>query len=282
MLSNYLKLLRPQHWYKNLVVFLALFFSGSIFQIDLLLTTTLAFISLCLVSSTNYIINDLKDIENDRINPEKKHRPLAQSIISKTTAILLAIIILIAGLSLAFYLNLNFFFLVISLFLLTQLYTFVLKRVVIADVLTISTLFVIRAVSGSLAINVIISPWLVLCPFFLSLFLSVGKRQAEAEYLKTKAAATRDVLRYYTNPFTNSLMILSTALLVISYTFYSFLSPYNFLLYSLPFALYLIFRFYYLITSGSTIPPHPEKMIYDKALVIGIIIWLCVTTALIY
>lgn len=279
---TYLRILRPQQWYKNIVIFLALFFSANFLNFSLLLTTTLAFCSLCLISSTNYIINDLADLKKDQLNPEKKNRPLAAGLISRQSAIILAVATGILSAVIAYSINFLFFLIVLALFFLTQLYTFILKKIVIADVLTIAILFVLRAVSGALAINVIISPWLVLCPFFLSLFLSVGKRHAELEFLKAKASWSREVLKEYNPQFTSSLMIIATVLLVVSYTFYSFLSPYNFLLYSLPFALFLMFRFYQLIATGHKIARHPENIIYDKPLLIGLILWLIVTTILIY
>jgi len=245
-------------------------------------TTVFAFIALCCMSSAGYIINDLKDIKRDRAHPEKRNRPLASRKISTGLALTIMLVLIIISLAISFSIGLFFMYSVISLFILTLIYTFILKHVVLADVLTIATLFVIRAVSGAFAIDVIISPWLVLVPFFLSLFLSVGKRHADVIMLKGKAKETRETLKTYTKELTNSLMTISTTLLVISYALYSFQSEYNTLLYTLPFALFLIFRFFYLINSGSDIARHPERVIKDKAMVIGMIVWLAVTVLSIY
>ena len=282
MIASLSNLLRVRQWYKNLVVFLALFFSANLSDGGLLLTAILAFIALCLISSAGYIFNDIADRQQDRLHPEKKGRPLVSGIISLPIAILLALLLLIAGGFIAFTLGSAFLYITLTLFLLSLLYTFFLKKIVFADILTIASLFVIRAVSGAVAIHVTISPWLVLCPFFLSLFLSVGKRHAELHLLREKASATRKVLGEYNHELTDSLMVISTTLLVISYALYSCLSEYNYLLYTLPFALFVMFRFYYLINTGSVIARHAERVIKDWPMVIGIILWVLATAGLIY
>ena len=170
----------------------------------------------------------------------------------------------------------------ISLFVLTQFYSFFFKRIVFADILVIAILFVIRAVSGVYIINVEISMWLILCPFFLSLFLSTGKRRSNLVLLKEKAAETKKVLQYYTVELTDSLILISTTLFIISYTLYCFLSDHNHLIYTLPFALYVIFRYFYLIKSGSIIARHPEKIRKDIPIVLGILLWIISVIVILY
>lgn len=279
---DYVNLIRARQWYKNLVIFLALFFVAQLFNGELVLLTLLGFVALCLASSFNYIINDLIDLPQDKLNPEKKHRPLASGVISKPAAITLAIILLALSLTLSYSLEKWFFYSVVGLVVLTQIYSLWLKEVIFADILSIATLFVIRAISGALLIDVKISPWLVLCPFFLSLFLSIGKRHAELSLLKEKSGETRKVLKEYNHGLTNSLMLISTTLIIISYALYSFLSEHNNLLFTLPFALFVIFRFYYLINIGSEIARHPEKVITDQAMMVGMALWVLVTLAIIY
>ncbi len=281
-LKNILQLLRVRQWYKNLVVFLALFFSGNMLNGTMLFSTAAAFIALAFISSANYILNDLIDLKKDQLHPEKKTRPLAAGRISVSLALSLALLTLVSGVALAASIGKPFLYAALILFLLSQLYTFYFKHIVFADVLTIAALFVVRAVSGALAIDVFISPWLVLCPFFLSLFLSVGKRHAELYLLKERAAATRKVLREYNHQLTDSLMTISTTLLVVSYALYSFLSEHHNLLYTLPLALFVILRFYYLVSAGSEIGRQPEQVIKDKAMIIGIVLWVLVTAGLIY
>ena len=281
-LQEYLKLVRIKQWYKNLVIFLPLFFSGHLLDLWDLKFTIGGLICLCLASSANYIINDLVDFKKDQLHPEKKIRPLAAGLVRKSSAFFLALILFAISLGGGYYLNLYFFYSLAGLVVLTQIYTFFLKNIIFADILTIATLFVIRAISGAFLIEVKISPWLILCPFFLSLFLSIGKRHSDLLLLKDKAAETRKVLQYYTLELTNSLMIISTTLLIISYALYSFLSEHTNLLYTLPFALFVIFRFFSLINKGSEIARHPEKVIRDKAMIIGIVLWVIITIVVIY
>jgi len=285
-IKGLLNLIRVRQWYKNLVVGLALIFSGNLSNVEMLLTIGLAFVCLSLTSSSYYIINDLKDLNRDRLHPEKRYRPLASGIFRSWQAVLLALALFIGTLIIAWQINLEFFLAVIILFGLNQIYTFFLKKIMFADILAISTLFVIRAIAGALAISVYISPWLVLCPFFLALFMVVGKRRADLRILKENEQVDKikksGILTDYTLEITNSLMNISTALLVISYGLYSFLSEENSLMLTLPFALFVIFQYYALIISGSVIARQPEKVIKNPRLLIGVILWLGVTFALIY
>ena len=274
--------MRVQQWYKNVVVFLALFFIKGIFNLEWVILTILAFFSLSFMSSAGYIINDLIDIKKDRKHPEKRFRALASNRINKPTAITLVLLFFTVSIFIATKLNPLFIYFVLGLFVLTQIYTFFLKNIIFADILTIASLFVIRAISGAYAINAKLSPWLILCPFFLSLFLSVGKRHADLDLLKENAKETRKVLQEYNKELTNSLMVISTTLLIISYALYSFLSKNQNLLFTLPFALFTIFRFYQLINSGSIIARHPEKIIKNKEMMVGIILWVLTTFSIIY
>ncbi len=280
--KDYLNLMRVRQWYKNLVIFLAIFFSGNLLQVEPIYLSILGFIALCLISSGNYIFNDLADLEKDIKHPEKKNRPLAAEKIEPTPAVILGLFLFLLGISLSVWLGKYFLATVIALIVLTKIYTYFLKKIVFADILTIATLFVLRAISGAQVINVKISPWLILCPFFLSLFLSIGKRYSDLDLLKNKASATRETLKDYNKELTNSLMIISTTLLIISYALYSFLSEHQNLLYTLPFALFVIFRYYYLIMQGSIIARQPEKVITDKSVIIGTLLWVIITAILIY
>jgi 4-hydroxybenzoate polyprenyltransferase len=281
-MKDYLSLMRVRQWYKNLLVFLAIFFSGNLFDSSLLLSTVIAFLSLSFISSCGYVINDLIDIKKDQIHPEKKNRPLASGKISKLNAGILTVLLFVVSLLLAWYLDFNFLGFILVIFVTTQIYSFFLKNIAFADILTIAVLFVLRAVSGAVLIRVNISPWLILCPFFLSIFLSVGKRHSDLLLMGKEAHKTRAALKFYNNHLDQALMIISTTLLVISYALYSFLSQSQNLLYTLPFALFVIFRYLALIYSGSMIARHPEKIIKDKQILIGVLIWILLTAVLIY
>lgn len=274
MKNTYAQLLRVHQWYKNLVIFLPLLFSGMLLDYSASLYTLLGFASLCLASSAGYIINDIVDRKADKENPEKKTRPIASGLISVRFAFFSAIILLLASLCLAFVISELFFFSVLALFILTLIYTLWLKNIVFADILAIATNFVIRAVSGVFIIKFEVSPWLILCIFFLSLFLSTGKRAAELSLLSSKAVVHRKTLNYYSPNVTQSLITISTTLLIISYSLYSFMSKHPLMIYTLPFALFTIFRFLLLIYSGSPVARHPEYAFKVKSLLLGAILWL--------
>src|SRR3989338_1399472 len=201
-MKNYIRLLRIQQWYKNLLIYLPLIFGGQLFNIDSLLNITLGFVSLCFISSANYIINDIVDLKNDKLHPEKSKRPLASGKIAIKEAIFFALLSLVFSLAIA--LNLPFYFLlsVITIFMLTQIYSLYLKNIIFVDIILIGINFVIRTISGFFIIDVPFSPWLIICPFFLSLFLSIGKRESESRFIKRDYNQS-GVLRHYTSELTN-------------------------------------------------------------------------------
>jgi len=177
-IKHFVKLMRPKQWSKNLVIFLPLIFAQQLFIPVSLWKTVIGFFALSLISSTNYILNDIIDKERDKQNPEKRSRPIASGKVRIWEAIILAIILAIVSVYLSYSLSTVFLGLVLLLFISTQLYTFWLKKEPFADILTISVNFVIRTISGAFVITkgllpyVDISPWLILTPFFIALFLA--------------------------------------------------------------------------------------------------------------
>lgn len=277
-----LKLLRVQQWYKNLVVYLALIFSNLLFDSRLFLLTTLGLISLCLISSANYIINDILDRKKDLQHPEKKFRPIASGEVTTFKALSIAIILIIISLLLAYKLSPIFLLSVVSLFILTFAYSVYLKKILFLDIILVSTNFALRAVSGTFIINRTISPWLILCPFFIALFLVVGKRHADSNILGSIAHKHKNVLKYYTAEVNNVLLIVSTTLLIISYSMYAFLGEHKNLLLTIPIAIYVIFRYLYLIYSNSIIARKPNRFYEDKELLVGITLWIIAIILLLY
>src|SRR3989338_6190822 len=176
----FFQLFRMQQWYKNILVFLPLVFAGLLLDPKSIILTFLGFLSLCLMSSTNYILNDIIDKEKDKAHPEKKGRPLA-------LAVFLAILLATLSLILSSFLSEIFFVLLLIFFFLTQLSSLYFKEEIFADIIFISTNFVIRAMAGSFILDIRLSPWLIICTFFLSLFIAVGKRKADLSLLKSKA-----------------------------------------------------------------------------------------------
>lgn len=279
---DYLKVLRPQQWYKNLLVFLPLIFVGKVLEWPLLWVTFLGFVSLCFCSSFNYIINDIVDRKKDKAHPEKRTRPITSGKVPIPAALVLAFILLALGLRLAFILDKEFVWAVALLVVLTQLYSFFLKKVAFADIITVAINFVVRAGAGAFLLNAVISPWLVLCTFFFALFLLAGKRYADLIFLGAKAAEHKETLRVYTKEVANAFMIIATALLVTMYSAYALLSEHHGLAFSLPFALFVIFRYFSLIYIGSPIARHPEKVFRDWRMVIGMLLWGIIVLAAIY
>ncbi len=274
-LREILLLIRPYQWYKNLLIFLALIFSSNITNLPLLSNAIITFFAFCAASSVNYIINDYKDQEKDRLNPEKKNRPLAAQTISPTQAIFIASLLLITSLLLASRISPYLTYAIILFVSLSTLYTFALKDLPIFDILTIGTLFIIRAVAGAFAISVYISPWLIMCPFFLALFLSAAKRYSERSYLSyLKKNNSRATLTFYTPKRNKIIFIFSTLGLFGSYVLYSLLGPHSKLIYTIPFALFILIRYYHLITENSIIARHPQKMYQDYWLLILCLLWL--------
>lgn len=275
-------LFRVQQWYKNLLIFLPLVFAGLLFDAQSIVLTFLGFCALCAMSSTNYILNDILDREKDKIHSEKKNRPLAAGKISLVSATLLAMILAVFSLGIAFFLSEIFFVLLLIFFFLTQLYSLYFKEEVFADSIFISTNFVLRAMAGSFILDVRLSPWLIFCTFFLSLFLVVGKRKADLAFLQEKAKHHKKVLQQYEEKITNTFLSISTTALLLSYSLYSFLSIYPQLIYSIPFALYVILRYFYLIETQSEIARHPELFWEDTRLLLGIILWTILVLFLMY
>lgn len=277
-----IKLLRIQQWYKNLLIFLPLIFSGNLFNVEALTITSIGFFALCLISSSQYIINDIIDIKKDKLHPEKKYRPIAAGKIERLTAFMLSILLFITGFLISYSLNETFGMLVLILAIISTTYTFWLKRQTIADVIAISTNFVIRAISGAFLINVIISPWLIIGVFFLAFFLVTGKRHAELIYLGKNAGKIRETLQGYTKETTTAMMIIATTLLLMSYALYTFFSLHQGLLITLPFALYTILTYFTLVLNGDKITRSPEKAITNIKLFIGTFLWIIITFIIIY
>ncbi len=278
---DYVKIMRPEQWYKNLLVFLAVFFSFNLFNFNKLMLSFFGFIILITLSSANYILNDIADRKNDLQDVSKKSRLITSGKISVQNAVIFSIILFSAGLVLSYLTNLNFFLLMLFFVIISTAYSFYLKKEIFADILLISINFAIRAVAGAVIINVYISSWLILCPFFLSLFLSVGKRRVELANLGKKAVMHRNTLSYYTEEMTTALMIITTVILIVAYTFYTLTVDYK-LIFTIPVVLYALFRYSQFIYTNSKIARNPELVLTDKRFVAALILWTAITFAVLY
>jgi len=283
MIGDYLRILRPAQWYKNLLVFLGIVFAKEFLVFSLYPILLLGFFLLCLLSGANYIINDIVDFENDRKHPEKRNRPIASGRVSKGKASVFAVVLVLTSLGISYHIHFGFFIFAVGFFVLTQFYTFFLKHVIFADVTTISINFVLRAVAGAVLINVYVSPWLIVCTFFFALFLALCKRSGDIALLKDEAKNTRKVLRYYTKELINISVATSAATLLLSYAMYSFLAAEGYLMMlTIPVVTFLVFRYLYLSISHPKIVRHPEKIFKDKQAVAGMAVWILMVFLILY
>ena len=283
VIRNYLSLMRTYQWYKNLVIFIPIFFLGLFFDFNSLFLTILGFFSLILVSSSNYIINDILDIKKDKFHPEKRNRPLPSNKVSLQEAFILAVILLILSLYIAYLLSPYFTIAIASLFIFTSLYSLYLKDEPFLDIILIGIFFVIRAISGTFIFNATISPWLVICTFFLSLFLSTSKRKADLESLKERAVFHKPVLKFYNSKLTDSLLVIITTSLLLAYTLYTFSDRIsNYAIITLPVALYLVFHYLWLAYQGSKVARNPHLIFKDARFLFAFLLWVLLLGVVIY
>lgn len=274
-----LKSMRPQQWIKNLFIFAALIFSQNVFHIPLLLQTIGAFVIFCLLSGALYILNDLKDLEEDKHHPLKSQRPIASGKLKKSHAVASFIILSAVSLLAAFFLNIYFFVVALIYFILQMAYSYRLKHVVILDVFLIAASFFLRVLAGGLAIDVYISPWLLICTILLALFLALSKRRHELVLLNENAGQHRSILKEYSPYLLDQMIAVVTASTVVAYCLYTIsdetvakFGTTN-LIFTVPFVLYGIFRYLYLVhqkKEGGT----PESLIIkDKPLLADVFLW---------
>ena len=279
MLTELIEVARPKQWYKNLIVFAAIFFSVNIFNFDMFYATTLAFIALCFLSSGSYVINDIIDADTDKYHDNKKKRPIAAGKISSKIAILWAVLLLLIGFIVSSYINRSFFLISAILVLLMQSYNLIFKNIPFADVSVLSTNFMLRAFAGAVAIDVPSSPWLILGAYLLALFLSIAKRISDMRALGKKAIYYKKVFSVYTPEILDKFLIMSATLLFITYCLYLFLRAHlNLLLVisTIPITFFLIFRYYYISIHNGDLTRDPEKVFSDIQMVIGMLLWLVI------
>jgi 4-hydroxybenzoate polyprenyltransferase len=280
--------MRPRQWTKNLIIFAGLVFSQQFFHLDHLRTTVLAFIAFCLNASAVYLINDLKDLEQDKLHPIKRLRPLPARRITQTHAIIAAVFLSAFSLALAFKLNVSFGVLLAIYWSMMILYTYRLKHIVIVDILIISGGFIIRAISGAVVLDVMISRWLIACAIFLSLFLILAKRRNEIIELGSDAAGHRSILQEYGQNFLDQMIAVVTACTIFSYVLYT-VDPETIakfhtqnLIFTVPFVIYGIFRYLYLVYQRN-LGGRPEVLLLsDRPLRLCVFLWIITAMGIVY
>jgi len=279
----FLKLIRVNQWYKNIIIFLPLVFSLQFFSPDAILLSIFGFIALCLVSSAGYIRNDIKDLPLDLQHPKKKNRPLPAKKISIPKANVIFIGLLATGLGLSFFLDWKFGIMTILLLVNTEVYSNWLKKYLFLDIFSISGNFIIRAISGVILIDSPLSPWLILGIFFVALFLAVVKRRNEMSVMKKSAENHREVLNQYTASTLNSLILITSVMVITTYSLYSMDSVTQDwrLVITVPIVVFIIFRQIHL-TLISQEESVSENILKDKGTGIAIIVYAIITIFLIY
>jgi len=279
--------LRPRQWVKNFFVFAGLIFSQSLFT-PLVWPTLAAFAIFCALSGAVYLFNDLADMEKDRLHPTKRRRPIASGALSVPAAVALGVLTLVGSLVAAYALSARFGVVATVYAALLTAYSVWLKHVVILDVLTVAIGFVLRAVAGAAAIGVDISGWLVICTILVALFLALGKRRHEYLTLHGDAAAHRPILAEYSESFLDQMVAVVTASTVTAYALYT-MSPdtvakfhTRWLPLTLPFVLYGVFRYLYLLYRRELGGNPSDLLLSDRALLINTVLWMVALLLIIY
>ncbi|UCE43375.1 MAG: decaprenyl-phosphate phosphoribosyltransferase [Candidatus Aminicenantes bacterium] len=288
MILEVVKSLRIQQWIKNLWVFAPLIFSQNVFDLSLLIKTILAFVLFCIISGAAYILNDIQDLEEDKIHPYKSKRPLASGRLKKNHALFACLLLVLLGLTGAYFLNIYFFVALLVYSVLQVAYSSWLKHVVIIDVFLIATGFFLRVIAGGLAIEVQISPWLFICTILIALFLALSKRRHELVLLDKSAEIHRPILKEYTPHLLDQMIAVVTASTVISYCLYTVSSETiakfgtTNMLFTVPFVLYGIFRYLYLVHQKDEGGSPEALIIKDKPLLVDLFLWIATAMLILY
>ncbi len=280
--------LRPGQWTKNLVVFAGLLFGKQLFAPRALAVTCAAFVVFCALSGVIYLLNDIADRDADRRHPLKSRRPIASGQLSPGVALAAAIVLSVVFLSLAFWLRPVFGLVAVAYVVLMAGYSARLKHIVIIDVLTIAIGFVLRAVAGAVVINVAISHWLLVCTVLLALFLGLSKRRHELTLLAAGATEHRRILGEYSPYLLDQMIGVVAASTLIAYIFYT-ISPetvqnFNteYLALTIPFPLYGIFRYLYLVHQKEGGGSPAEMLLTDRPLLVCVALWAAAVVVIVY
>jgi 4-hydroxybenzoate polyprenyltransferase len=280
--------LRPGQWSKNLVVFAGLLFGRRLFDGDALLAAISAFVVFCMLSGVVYLVNDVADRETDRLHPLKAHRPIASGALPAALAVYAAVGLGVAGIAAAVAVGWPFAAVAASYLVLQLAYSGALKHIVILDVLTIAIGFVLRAVAGAVAVNVEISRWLLLCAILLALFISLAKRRHEIVLLADGATSHRPILGEYSAYLLDQMISVVAASTLIAYIFYT-ISPETvekfdtqWLGLTIPFPLYGIFRYLYLVHQREGGGSPADLLLTDRPLLACVAMWATAVALIIY
>ena len=284
MLRSLLKAMRPKQWAKNVFVYAGLFFDGKAFEPIWLWRSTLAVLVFCLVSSAVYLINDLTDIDKDRLHPVKRHRPLASGALRPSTARLAVAILLVASIGgalamdVAYGLHYWFAGTIVTYAGINYLYSVRLKNVVIVDVMTVAAGYVLRIFGGAAVVAVArFSPWLYVCTTLGALFIALNKRRHELLLLADGANGHRSSLQDYSVRFVDEMTGLVASSALVTYSFYTFSAPNlpenHTMMLTIPFVIYGIFRYLFLIHNRNLGGAPEDVVLGDRPLITTFLLW---------
>lgn len=260
--------LRPKQWTKNILLFAALVFSSHFTSWSDVARAGVAFAAFCLLSSTGYVYNDLRDVEGDRNHPKKRLRPLAAGEVSASAAWGIMAVATAGAMALSWSLGWAFTVVALAYFATTLSYSMYFKHHVILDVMFLAACYIWRAAAGAVAIDVRISPWLLVCTAFGALFLGFNKRRGEILLLEGKQAGTRKSLAHYSATMLSEFQAVTTSGTIISYALYTVFSPTPWLVLTLPYVLYGVFRYIYLIDQRGEGAAPDETFLRDRPILV--------------
>jgi 4-hydroxybenzoate polyprenyltransferase len=272
------KTMRPKQWAKNVFLLAAIVFDRKLTNTDAMLNTVIGVIVFSLVASVVYIINDIADAEADRQHPTKRKRPIAAGKLPLSVAWVSAILLLLISFPVAFWLSPAFALIALLYLALNLFYSKWLKHVVLLDIILLASLYVIRVAAGVALIDVVrFSPWIYIFTTFLALLMGTGKRRAELSEIAEGPNAQRRVLDGYTLTFLDQLITLASGVTIITYSLYTFSAPNlpenHAMMLTIPFIIYAIFRYQYLLQVRGTGSAPEELVLSDRPLQLAIALW---------
>jgi 4-hydroxybenzoate polyprenyltransferase len=283
-----LRLLRIGQWVKNTFILIPIIFSGKLFDLPLLFTCAKIFGIFCIMSSGVYVMNDIRDIKSDQEHPKKKYRPVASGEIGRNPATAIAFLLISLALVFSYFSGVKILVITSAYFILHVLYNIRLKRTVILDVIAIAIGFELRVWAGALGCLVIPSAWLQLCVFLLALFLSFIKRRHEGSSLYDKHIYRREALAYYQPYFLDQMIMISATLVIVFYGLYVMSEEItarignHHMMYTLPFVVYGIFRYLYLVDVKKMGGDPGEILISDLPFLLNLCLWILSVVAILY
>jgi 4-hydroxybenzoate polyprenyltransferase len=273
------------------VLFSGVIFSLHVQDLTLLVRSVVGFVLFSLLSSAVYCFNDVADVEKDRLHPEKRLRPLPSGRLSVHAVVWIGLVLVAVSFAGAFLMARRFFVVAVVYFLMNVAYSFRLKHVAILDLILLSAGFVLRAVAGVEVLgrsDIVLSPWLILCTFFLALFIGAGKRRAELDLLASNAGGHRGALAEYSLAFLDRILTTMATASIIGYAIYT-LAPgtqekfhTHYLVYTVPFVVFGLFRYLFLVYERGAGGNPTEAILQDRSLLLDVLLWVLAVVYILY